>query len=256
MAVVRLLVGSGLDPVHTVTLAAYNPSNAILTNISVVLSAQMTPVQLTAEGIQYLQISTTSPTLVLDDLSFIPACSPPTLTTPPNQTVIAGETATFSVAATGTAPLRYTWQFNGTNLSTGGNIFRPATAHLIISNAQPADAGNYCVVVKNALGSATSSPAMLTVLPYGTPKILAATVRRDANGHFKFALSGVVGSDYAIQVSSDLENWAPIMILSMTNNPSCFLDADPTSDRRFYRAVLTHRGPQSSLISQAPQGSQ
>ncbi|MHB8610744.1 MAG: choice-of-anchor D domain-containing protein, partial [Candidatus Acidiferrales bacterium] len=39
----------------------------------------------------------------------------PTITTPPaNQTVTAGQTATFTVVAAGTAPFSYQWQKNGT----------------------------------------------------------------------------------------------------------------------------------------------
>ena len=34
-----------------------------------------------------------------------------------NQTVTAGQTATFSVVAGGTAPLSYQWQKNGANIS-------------------------------------------------------------------------------------------------------------------------------------------
>jgi len=40
----------------------------------------------------------------------------PTITTSPaNQTVMMGQPATFSVAATGTPPLSYQWQFNGSD---------------------------------------------------------------------------------------------------------------------------------------------
>src|SRR5207302_7261588 len=42
----------------------------------------------------------------------------PTITTQPaNQTVTAGQTASFAVAANGTAPLSYQWQKNGANIS-------------------------------------------------------------------------------------------------------------------------------------------
>ena len=42
----------------------------------------------------------------------------PTITTQPvNQTVTAGQTATFTVVAGGTAPLSYQWQKNGVNIA-------------------------------------------------------------------------------------------------------------------------------------------
>ena len=44
----------------------------------------------------------------------------PTITTQPvNQTVTAGQTATFTVVAGGTAPLSYQWQKNGVNIARG-----------------------------------------------------------------------------------------------------------------------------------------
>ena len=83
----------------------------------------------------------------------------PTITTPPvNQTVTAGQTATFSVVAGGTAPLSYQWQKNGANIAgaTGASYTTPATA--------TTDNGStFRVVVSNTAGSATSNAATLTV---------------------------------------------------------------------------------------------
>ena len=82
----------------------------------------------------------------------------PLITTQPaSQTVAAGSSATFTTSATGTAPLSYQWQFSGTNIAgaTGTS--------LTLSNVQPAQAGNYAVLVTNAFGSITSSNALLTV---------------------------------------------------------------------------------------------
>lgn len=76
---------------------------------------------------------------------------------PATQTVTVGETATFNVAASGTAPLSYQWRLNSTNIAG-------ATADtLVLTNVQPAAAGVYSVVVSNAVGTATSSNATLTV---------------------------------------------------------------------------------------------
>src|SRR5215470_8691948 len=55
----------------------------------------------------------------------------PLITTQPtNQTVTAGQPATFSVLATGTAPMSYQWQKNGANIAgaTSASYTTPATA--------------------------------------------------------------------------------------------------------------------------------
>lgn len=84
---------------------------------------------------------------------------PPTITTQPaNQTVNAGQTATFTVVASGASPLSYQWQLNGTNISgaTAASYTTPVTT--------TANTGQqFRVVVTNSLGSATSNVATLTV---------------------------------------------------------------------------------------------
>ncbi len=78
---------------------------------------------------------------------------------PVNQTVTVGQTATFTVSASGTAPLGYQWQKNSTNIAgaTSSSYTTPATVL--------ADNGStYRCVVSNAYGSpATSTSATLTV---------------------------------------------------------------------------------------------
>jgi alpha-tubulin suppressor-like RCC1 family protein len=92
------------------------------------------------------------------------SASLPTITTQPqHQTVMVGDNATFNVSATGSSPLGYRWRFNGTNLTDNAHFNGSATANLIVSNVQPADAGSYSVVVTNVAGSATSTAAVLTV---------------------------------------------------------------------------------------------
>ena len=94
-------------------------------------------------------------------LTVNPASVAPSITTQPSsQTVTAGQTATFMVAATGTAPLNYQWKKNGTNISgaTGSTYTTPATT--------TGDSGSsFTVAVSNTAGSVTSSAASLTVNP-------------------------------------------------------------------------------------------
>jgi Immunoglobulin domain/Immunoglobulin I-set domain len=79
---------------------------------------------------------------------------------PTNQTVTAGQAATFSVTATGTAPLTYQWQKNGAVITgaTAASYTTPVTT--------TADSGElFRVVVSNTAGSMTSNTATLTVNP-------------------------------------------------------------------------------------------
>jgi len=83
----------------------------------------------------------------------------PSITTQPaNRTVAAGQTAAFSVTATGTAPLSYQWRKNGANISgaTSSSYTTPATT--------TADSGaQFSVIVTNSVGNVTSGAATLTV---------------------------------------------------------------------------------------------
>jgi DNA-binding beta-propeller fold protein YncE len=83
---------------------------------------------------------------------------------PISQSVPVGVSAAFTVAATGTAPLTYQWQFKGTNLTDNTRITGSQSSALTISNLLFAHAGNYAVAVANAFGSTNSQPAILNVL--------------------------------------------------------------------------------------------
>jgi hypothetical protein len=83
---------------------------------------------------------------------------PPVITTQPaGQLAFVGNTVYLAVGAGGTPPLSYQWTFQGTNLPGATN------ASLILTNVQLTHSGNYAVIVTNAVGSATSFFAQLTV---------------------------------------------------------------------------------------------
>jgi hypothetical protein len=84
--------------------------------------------------------------------------APSILNQPASQTVNAGQTATFSVTASGTATLSYQWRKNGTSISgaTSATYTPPAIA--------TSDSGSqFSVVVSNSIGSVISNAATLTV---------------------------------------------------------------------------------------------
>lgn len=93
---------------------------------------------------------------------------------PANQTVTAGQTATFTVVATGAAPLTYQWQKNGTNIAgaTAAAYTTPATT--------TADSGEkFMVLVLNPVGTTPSNAATLTVNSSGGSGIDVVTYHYD-----------------------------------------------------------------------------
>ena len=86
--------------------------------------------------------------------------------------VIAGKNATFTVTASGTAPLTYYWAKNGTALANAGNVSGANTATLTLTGVTTADAGNYSVLVSNAVSTVTSTAAALTVI---TPPVITSS---------------------------------------------------------------------------------
>lgn len=76
---------------------------------------------------------------------------------PMAETVAQGATATFTVAAMGSPPISYQWQFDGTNIP-GATL-----ATLRIPKVHANNAGSYTVVVGNPVGIATSGQAVLSI---------------------------------------------------------------------------------------------
>jgi hypothetical protein len=86
------------------------------------------------------------------------AIAPSIAAQPASQTVTAGQSATFFIAANGTAPFTYTWMKNGAVIP-GASSASYATPVTITS-----DNGElFTAKVANSVGSVVSSPAMLTV---------------------------------------------------------------------------------------------
>jgi len=94
----------------------------------------------------------------------------PAITVPPASiTVTSGQTAAFSVTATGTAPLTYQWQ------SSSGPIAGATAATYTTPPLTTQNSGNsFAVVVTNAAGSVTSPTAIVTVTAGGSTGCSAA----------------------------------------------------------------------------------
>jgi hypothetical protein len=83
----------------------------------------------------------------------------PTITSQPSsRTVAPGTSVTFSVGASGAAPLRYQWQRNGSNIAGASS-----PDYTIASPAATDSGARFRAVVSNDSGSTTSAEAVLTV---------------------------------------------------------------------------------------------
>jgi hypothetical protein len=158
-------------------------------------SSYTTPATTSADnGAQFTVVVSNSVGSVTSNIAILTVNTPPSLTTQPvSQTVIVGQTATFSVAATGTAPLSYQWRKNSTNISgaTASTYTTPATA--------ATDNGSqFSVVIGNVAGTTTSNSATLTVNvpPSITTQPTSQTITAGQAATFSVTASGTAPLSY------------------------------------------------------------
>jgi len=96
----------------------------------------------------------------------------------------AGGTAVFSVTATGSLPLSYQWQFNGTNID---GAIGPS---LILNDVQSKQSGDYSVTISNYLGAITNVAVTLRVdnSPVVTPSLLVTNLSDSGPGSLRQAI--------------------------------------------------------------------
>ncbi len=122
---------------------------------------------------------------------------PPSITSQPsNQTIFAGQTATFSVVANGTSPLSYQWRQNGSAIG-GATSSSYTTPTETTSNS----GATFSVVVSNSVGSATSNNATLTVnpdpvAPTITSQPASQTINAGQTATFSVTASGTAPLSY------------------------------------------------------------
>lgn len=143
-------------------------------------SYQMSNVQTNQAG-NYTVVVSNQGGAATSSVAVLTVMVPPSITAQPQgRTVAAGNGVTFSVTASGSAPLRYQWFQNNSALAGA------TTVSYTISATQPSDAGDYRVHVSNSAGDIDSSTATLTV--QYAPVILAQpqsqTLTAGANATF------------------------------------------------------------------------
>jgi hypothetical protein len=145
-------------------------------------------------------------------------------------TVVEGGSGVFSALAAGVPPLLYQWRKDSVPIGDATNDT------YAVARAAPADAGCYDVVATDALGSTWSRSVLFTVLPPGS--ILLSPKLRTVDGLFQIDLVCEPGKTIAIEYSTDLTDWIPLVTIPVTTGKIQFVDYDSASDpSRFYRAL-------------------
>ena len=183
----------------------------------------------------------------------------PTITTQPkSQSVNEGNSVTFSVVATGTAPLSYQWYKDGKAISgaTGSSY--------TISSAKSSDAGSYYVIVSNSAGSVTSNTVTLTITakPVITTQPRSQTVNEGNSVTFSVVatgtglsyqwkkngsnISGATGSSYTISSAktSDAANYTVTV-----SNTAGFVTSSAATLTVIAKPVITNH-PRSLTVNE------
>ncbi len=136
---------------------------------------------------------------------------------PQSLTVNEGVNATFTVTATGTAPLGYQWK-------KGVVIINNATnSSYTVTNATSGSNGTYSVVVSNIVTTATSANATLTVnapvntAPTITTEPVSQTVSAGSSATFTVIASGTAPFTYVWKLGNDPINNATNSSYTTTN---------------------------------------
>lgn len=167
------------------------------------------------------------------------------ITVPPiNQTVSVTSNATFTVTATGTAPLVYQWRKDGVEIG-GAN---GATLGLV--NVQTNQAGGYSVVIANGGGSITSSVVTLTVNRLSQTIAFGVLAGKQV-GNIPFNLTATANSGLPVSFSSSVTSVATVSGSTVTiiGVGSTTITASQGGDATYLPASSV---PQILMVSAAP----
>ncbi len=154
----------------TFTIASAQPAN--VGSYVVLVISTVTVTDINGQPSQVTLTSTSNPALLSVELV---GRAPQITTQPASRALVAGTTASFTVAVSGTSPLTYRWQVvpdstaQGQSIPAGSIVQTDAgeSSTLTASSTTPSFNGTYTVTVSNAFGSVTSVSANLVVIDQG-----------------------------------------------------------------------------------------
>jgi uncharacterized repeat protein (TIGR01451 family) len=143
-----------------------------------------------ADGGTFTVVASNALGAVTSGGALLEVLDPPVITADPVAVVVdEPQPATFSVTAAGSAPLTFSWTFNGAPLSGAS-----ASAITFSPTASSEDGAVLTATVTNRVGTITSAPAVLTVrsAPRITAQPQSVTVQAGQTATFSVAAFGVL----------------------------------------------------------------
>ncbi|HTL56672.1 MAG TPA: lamin tail domain-containing protein [Candidatus Limnocylindrales bacterium] len=155
----------------------------------------------------------------------------PTITSQPADLVAPiGGRASFTVSASGSAPLSYNWFYNTNTLLPG------AGADLTLFNVQPAQSGYYHVAVSNSFGNVASRMARLSVI---SPPVIDPGALKITGNVVSISIPSAVGVNYTLEYKDSLNDTTWIALLPATPGSGAIIvlsdTTRPPGGNRFYR---------------------
>ena len=244
---------NSLDVSHNGSLLILDCSGTDITALDISACAALSDMYLTSapqthtyHGYQYYSYSNDDGFLSVPLSTVVTAAAPPAITTQPeNQSVTAGVTALFKVAATGTG-ITYQWQFSTDNGGAWKNISGATADSYSITPTESDNGTLYRCIVKNTGGSVTSGSAKLTVTAPPTsakPTIKTQPAAQTADAGqtvtFKVEASGT-GLSYQWQSSTD--NGGAWTNISGATAASYTLTTKEADNGTLFRCVVKNEG--------------
>ena len=222
------VVASGTAPLSyqwyfNTNTAVVNATNAALT---------LTNIQLSNAGYYRCTITNTAGSTNSANTLLTVWQAPTNLVQPTSASIVAGGNASFSATASGTPAVAYQWFFGNSAISGA------TSSGYNLSNVRVSQAGNYTIVITNAAGAITSSPAALTVNLPASPLI---TSPANGVGGFQFTFVPIVGLTNTVQANGALSSgaWSTLTNVPPPANASPVTIIDGlTSSNRFYRVMI------------------
>ncbi|MBM4012733.1 MAG: hypothetical protein FJ286_15405, partial [Planctomycetes bacterium] len=228
-----ITVMAGQPATFTVTSSGSPPRYQWSRNNSAITGATsatlaIPAVTLADAGSYTVQLTNLAGTVTSAAATLTVTAPPVIMAQPSSQTVLAGNTVTFAVSATGNPAPTYQWSRNGAAIASATN------ASLTLNNVTSADAGTYKLTATNTHGVATSSEATLTVNvpPAITTQPVSLASIPGASATFSVAASGFPAVSYQWYKGANP--------LPGANSASYTINPVSTADAGQYKVVVTN----------------